>query len=183
MRARPESAALAQGDLPAPDSWLRWVLAGALCAGGWAVNYVPFFLMEKTLFLYHYLPALTFQILLLPVVLQHISDHLCRYRPSPGPRSDGFSVAWDGLRSQQGRQGTKLGLAGRGGAGVGDGEGPPWRGCPVHRATAQMCKPEFWKLAQRACTRDPGGQGPQSLSGGLWCDDAGRGDATVGSWV
>uniref|UniRef100_A0A667I502 Dolichyl-phosphate-mannose--protein mannosyltransferase n=1 Tax=Lynx canadensis TaxID=61383 RepID=A0A667I502_LYNCA len=59
-------------------SWLRWVLAGALCAGGWAVNYVPFFLMEKTLFLYHYLPALTFQILLLPVVLQHISDHLCR---------------------------------------------------------------------------------------------------------
>ncbi|KAK1334038.1 hypothetical protein QTO34_005037 [Cnephaeus nilssonii] len=34
--------------------------------------------MEKTLFLYHYLPALTFQILLLPVVLQHISEHLCR---------------------------------------------------------------------------------------------------------
>ncbi|XP_011933267.1 PREDICTED: protein O-mannosyl-transferase 1 isoform X3 [Cercocebus atys] len=65
-------------DLP-QDAWLRWVLAGALCAGGWAVNYLPFFLMEKTLFLYHYLPALTFQILLLPVVLQHISDHLCRY--------------------------------------------------------------------------------------------------------
>ncbi|XP_058380317.1 protein O-mannosyl-transferase 1 isoform X5 [Diceros bicornis minor] len=64
-------------DLP-EDSWLRWVLAGALCAGGWAVNYLPFFMMEKTLFLYHYLPALTFQILLLPVVLQHVSDHLCR---------------------------------------------------------------------------------------------------------
>ncbi|XP_066111992.1 protein O-mannosyl-transferase 1 isoform X2 [Saccopteryx bilineata] len=64
-------------DLP-EESWLRWVLAGALCAGGWAVNYLPFFLMEKTLFLYHYLPALTFQILLLPVVLQHISEHLCR---------------------------------------------------------------------------------------------------------
>ncbi|XP_070286508.1 protein O-mannosyl-transferase 1 isoform X1 [Myotis yumanensis] len=60
------------------DSWLRWVLAGALCAGGWAANYLPFFLMEKTLFLYHYLPALTFQILLLPVVLQHIGEHLCR---------------------------------------------------------------------------------------------------------
>ncbi|KAB1280539.1 Protein O-mannosyl-transferase 1 [Camelus dromedarius] len=64
-------------DLP-EDSWLRWVLAGALCAGGWAVNYLPFFLMEKTLFLYHYLPALTFQILLLPVVFEHISNHLCR---------------------------------------------------------------------------------------------------------
>uniref|UniRef100_A0A8C9DPP1 Dolichyl-phosphate-mannose--protein mannosyltransferase n=1 Tax=Prolemur simus TaxID=1328070 RepID=A0A8C9DPP1_PROSS len=64
-------------DLP-EDAWQRWVLAGAVCAGGWAVNYLPFFLMEKTLFLYHYLPALTFQILLLPVVLQHINDHLCR---------------------------------------------------------------------------------------------------------
>lgn len=58
------------------------MLAGALCAGGWAANYFPFFLMEKTLFLYHYLPALTFQILLLPVVLQHIGEHLCRSGPS-----------------------------------------------------------------------------------------------------
>ncbi|XP_034520603.1 protein O-mannosyl-transferase 1 isoform X2 [Ailuropoda melanoleuca] len=79
-------------DLP-EDSWLRWVLAGALCAGGWAVNYLPFFVMEKTLFLYHYLPALTFQILLLPVVLQHVSDHLCR---SPPLRSlfSALVVAW-----------------------------------------------------------------------------------------
>ncbi|XP_040488030.1 protein O-mannosyl-transferase 1 isoform X4 [Ursus maritimus] len=79
-------------DLP-EDSWLRWVLAGALCAGGWAVNYLPFFMMEKTLFLYHYLPALTFQILLLPAVLQHISDHLCR---SPPLRSlfSALVVAW-----------------------------------------------------------------------------------------
>ncbi|XP_077918043.1 protein O-mannosyl-transferase 1 isoform X2 [Halichoerus grypus] len=92
IRDLPE--ALAQGGLPPPpDSWLRWVLAGAVCAGGWAVNYLPFFLMEKTLFLYHYLPALTFQILLLPVVLQHISDHLCR---SPLLRSlfSGLVVAW-----------------------------------------------------------------------------------------
>lgn len=64
-------------DLP-EDSWLRWVLAGALCAGGWAVNYLPFFLMEKTLFLYHYLPALAFQVLLLPVVTQQVGEHLCR---------------------------------------------------------------------------------------------------------
>ncbi|XP_012576779.1 PREDICTED: protein O-mannosyl-transferase 1 isoform X2 [Condylura cristata] len=67
-------------DLP-EGAWLRWVLAGTMCAGGWAVNYLPFFMMEKTLFLYHYLPALTFQILLLPVLLQHISEHLCRSRP------------------------------------------------------------------------------------------------------
>lgn len=54
------------------------MLAGALCTGGWALNYLPFFLMERMLFLYHYLPALTFQILLLPIVLQHASEHLCR---------------------------------------------------------------------------------------------------------
>lgn len=60
------------------DAWWQWVSAGGLCVGGWAVNYLPFFLMEKTLFLYHYLPAVTFQILLIPVVLQHTSDHLCR---------------------------------------------------------------------------------------------------------
>ncbi|XP_040819688.1 protein O-mannosyl-transferase 1 [Ochotona curzoniae] len=60
------------------DAWRRWLLAGALCVGGWAANYLPFFLMERTLFLYHYLPALSFQILLVPVVLQHVSDHLCR---------------------------------------------------------------------------------------------------------
>uniref|UniRef100_A0AAY4AEE3 Protein O-mannosyl-transferase 1 n=1 Tax=Denticeps clupeoides TaxID=299321 RepID=A0AAY4AEE3_9TELE len=46
------------------------LLAGIVCAGGWAVNYLPFFMMEKTLFLYHYLPALTFQILIIPILLE-----------------------------------------------------------------------------------------------------------------
>lgn len=64
------------------DAWQLWIAAGGICGGGWAVNYLPFFLMEKTLFLYHYLPAVTFQILLIPVVLQHLSDHLCRYLAS-----------------------------------------------------------------------------------------------------
>lgn len=103
------------------------MLAGALCAGGWAVNYLPFFMMEKTLFLYHYLPALTFQILLLPVVLQHVSDHLCRYRactatPLRGTSSRGvlsvdLGVAWKGLRSQRRHRGGtgEEGVAGWGG--------------------------------------------------------------------
>ncbi|XP_062361866.1 protein O-mannosyl-transferase 1 isoform X4 [Cinclus cinclus] len=64
-------------DIP-EDAWQLWMSAGGVCVGGWAVNYLPFFLMEKTLFLYHYLPAVTFQILLIPVVLQHVGNHLCR---------------------------------------------------------------------------------------------------------
>ena len=71
------------------------------------MNYVPFFLMEKTLFLYHYLPALAFQILLLPVVLEHVSGRLCRYRAlaatPPGVRVQGglewrFQCDADGVR-------------------------------------------------------------------------------------
>ncbi|KAM4662658.1 protein O-mannosyl-transferase 1 [Discoglossus pictus] len=64
-------------DIPA-GSWQALQMTGALCLGGWAVNYLPFFLMEKTLFLYHYLPALTCQILLLPALLEHIHQHLLR---------------------------------------------------------------------------------------------------------
>ncbi|XP_078282058.1 protein O-mannosyl-transferase 1 isoform X4 [Rhinoraja longicauda] len=60
------------------DSWEQLILAGAVCIGGWAVNYLPFFFMEKTLFLYHYLPSLTFKILLLPIILEHIHNHVLR---------------------------------------------------------------------------------------------------------
>ncbi|CAI5794183.1 protein O-mannosyl-transferase 1 isoform X2 [Podarcis lilfordi] len=79
-------------DIP-EEAWWQWVAAGGLCVGGWAMNYLPFFLMEKTLFLYHYLPALTFQILLIPVVLQHTSEYLCRSRLSKSMHS-ALVVAW-----------------------------------------------------------------------------------------
>ncbi|XP_068105015.1 protein O-mannosyl-transferase 1 [Hyperolius riggenbachi] len=64
-------------DIP-QGSWQALQLTGSLCLGGWALNYLPFFLMEKTLFLYHYLPALTCQILLVPALLEHIHQHLLR---------------------------------------------------------------------------------------------------------
>ncbi|XP_056394553.1 protein O-mannosyl-transferase 1 isoform X2 [Hyla sarda] len=65
----------------APGTWRCLHLTGTLFLGGWAVNYLPFFLMEKTLFLYHYLPALTLKILLLPPVLEHVHRHLIRSDP------------------------------------------------------------------------------------------------------
>ncbi|OCT65379.1 protein O-mannosyl-transferase 1 isoform X2 [Xenopus laevis] len=64
-------------DIP-QGSWEALLLTGVLFLGGWAVNYLPFILMEKTLFLYHYLPALTCQILLLPPLLEHLHQHLLR---------------------------------------------------------------------------------------------------------
>ncbi|XP_029915353.1 protein O-mannosyl-transferase 1 isoform X2 [Myripristis murdjan] len=62
-------------DLP-DDAWSQFVAVGWLCVGGWAVNFLPFFLMEKTLFLYHYLPALCFLFLLTPALLEHTHSHL-----------------------------------------------------------------------------------------------------------
>uniref|UniRef100_A0A671U5T0 Protein O-mannosyl-transferase 1 n=1 Tax=Sparus aurata TaxID=8175 RepID=A0A671U5T0_SPAAU len=63
-----------------PDGvWSQFVCLGCVCVGGWVVNFVPFFLMEKTLFLYHYLPALCYLHLLSPALLEHTHTHLLRY--------------------------------------------------------------------------------------------------------
>ncbi|XP_056601933.1 protein O-mannosyl-transferase 1 [Triplophysa dalaica] len=75
-------------DIP-EDSWEKLVLAGVVCGGGWAVNYLPFFLMEKTLFLYHYLPALTFKILQIPIVVEHLYIYVLR---SPAQRKSFVGV-------------------------------------------------------------------------------------------
>lgn len=62
-------------DIP-DDEWRRFLSLGAVCVGGWTVNFVPFLLMEKTLFLYHYLPALCYLHLLSPALLEHVYTHL-----------------------------------------------------------------------------------------------------------
>lgn len=62
-----------------PAAWYQFVHLGYVCVGGWCVNFAPFFLMEKTLFLYHYLPALCYLYVLSPALLEHIHTHLLRY--------------------------------------------------------------------------------------------------------
>ncbi|XP_023255105.1 protein O-mannosyl-transferase 1-like isoform X2 [Seriola lalandi dorsalis] len=62
-------------DLP-DGAWGQFVCLGGVCVGGWLVNFVPFLLMEKTLFLYHYLPALCYLYLLSPALLEHTHTHL-----------------------------------------------------------------------------------------------------------
>uniref|UniRef100_A0A665W790 Protein O-mannosyl-transferase 1 n=1 Tax=Echeneis naucrates TaxID=173247 RepID=A0A665W790_ECHNA len=60
-----------------PDAvWCRFSCLGCVCVGGWVVNFVPFLLMEKTLFLYHYLPALCYLYVLSPALLEHAHTHL-----------------------------------------------------------------------------------------------------------
>lgn len=68
-----------------PGVWCKFVCLGCVCVGGWLVNFVPFLLMEKTLFLYHYLPALCYLYLLSPALLEHMHTHLLRYISSHTP--------------------------------------------------------------------------------------------------
>lgn len=70
------------------DRWQRFVCVGCVCVGGWWMNFFPFLLMEKTLFLYHYLPALCFLHLLIPALLEHIYTHLL----SSGTQRHAFGV-------------------------------------------------------------------------------------------
>ncbi|XP_020776883.1 protein O-mannosyl-transferase 1 [Boleophthalmus pectinirostris] len=62
-------------DIP-DDVWNSFVSLGTVCVGGWTMNFVPFLLMEKTLFLYHYLPAMCYLHLLSPAVLEHVHSYL-----------------------------------------------------------------------------------------------------------
>ncbi|MED6258834.1 hypothetical protein ATANTOWER_013004 [Ataeniobius toweri] len=59
-------------------AWQQFVSLGVVCVGGWMMNFLPFLLMDKTLFLYHYLPALCYLYLLSPALLEHVYTHLFR---------------------------------------------------------------------------------------------------------
>lgn len=105
--ARRQGASLAQDGLPA-DRWLPRCWLG-LCALGLGHELPAFFLMEKTLFLYHYLPALTFPSCCCPQVVLSMSVTTCRYwalaatRPwvrgwGPGGAMNGeIAAVWTGL--------------------------------------------------------------------------------------
>ncbi|XP_006813212.1 protein O-mannosyl-transferase 1-like [Saccoglossus kowalevskii] len=60
------------------ESWERFVTSGVLFLGGWIINYLPFYLLERTLFLHHYLPALLFKIMLFPVAVELFSRYILR---------------------------------------------------------------------------------------------------------
>ncbi|EDO30753.1 predicted protein [Nematostella vectensis] len=58
------------------ESWERFVFVGELLVGGYLVHYLPFFPMERTLFIHHYLNALLFKIILLAVITDHVYKHV-----------------------------------------------------------------------------------------------------------
>uniref|UniRef100_A0A1A9WGH5 Protein O-mannosyltransferase 1 n=1 Tax=Glossina brevipalpis TaxID=37001 RepID=A0A1A9WGH5_9MUSC len=59
------------------QEWQRFLTIGHIYFVGYLMHYLPFFFVERTLFLHHYLPAFLFKLLLLCYVVEHI-DYLFR---------------------------------------------------------------------------------------------------------
>lgn len=58
-------------DLP-DHVWAQFVSIGEVLLAGYLIHYLPFFLMDRTLFLHHYLPACVFKVLLLAATVEHV---------------------------------------------------------------------------------------------------------------
>lgn len=62
-----------RGCFDIPDkSWTQFVSVGEVCLVGYLFHFIPYFFMERTLFLHHYLPAFIYKTLLLAAVIEHI---------------------------------------------------------------------------------------------------------------
>jgi len=55
------------------EQWSLFETAGQILLIGYAFHFVPYFFVDHTLFLHHYLPALTFQLLLTAAIVEHLS--------------------------------------------------------------------------------------------------------------
>ncbi|CAH2104314.1 unnamed protein product [Euphydryas editha] len=65
-------------DLP-PSAAQKFYDAGCILFLGYWLHYLPYFFMDRTLFLHHYLPAYIFKILLLAYIIDHMYYILCRH--------------------------------------------------------------------------------------------------------
>merc|ERR1719322_1332940 len=68
-------------DIP-EDIWTNYVTVGEVLLGGYACHFLPFFFVDRTLFLHHYLPAYAFKIMLSAFVITHIHQVMRYYFPS-----------------------------------------------------------------------------------------------------
>nr|CAG4651592.1 EOG090X015P [Triops cancriformis] len=58
-------------DLP-PSAWRQYVAAAEVLFAGYVFHFAPYFFVDHTLFLHHYLPALAFQLLLMAAFVHHV---------------------------------------------------------------------------------------------------------------
>lgn len=53
--------------------WDHFLFVGKTLFLGWALHYLPFFIMGRVTYLHHYFPALYFSILMVPFLLDHFT--------------------------------------------------------------------------------------------------------------
>lgn len=58
-------------DIPEAE-WNRFVNSGQVLLAGYALHFLPFIFVERTLFLHHYLPAFVFKVLLTAATIDHL---------------------------------------------------------------------------------------------------------------
>ncbi|GIX90655.1 protein O-mannosyltransferase 1 [Caerostris darwini] len=63
-------------DIP-EDVWDKFCIAGKVFLLGYFLHFIPYFFVDRTLFLHHYLPAYLFKLLLLVTLIEHISYLVC----------------------------------------------------------------------------------------------------------
>lgn len=54
------------------QDWIRFQDAGEIFFVGYLLHFLPYFFVERTLFLHNYLPAFIFQIMLLCFIIEHV---------------------------------------------------------------------------------------------------------------
>nr|CAD7407999.1 unnamed protein product [Timema poppensis] len=54
------------------EVWQNFTLVGEVLLAGFLFHYIPYFFVERTLFLHHYLPAFTFKVLLTAALVEHL---------------------------------------------------------------------------------------------------------------
>lgn len=60
------------------EMWENFQLSGKVFLAGYLFHYIPYFFMERTLFLHNYLPAFVFKVLLMVCLIEHIF-HILKY--------------------------------------------------------------------------------------------------------
>lgn len=61
------------------QEWMKFQNVGYTLFLGYLLNFLPYFFVERTLFLHNYLPALVFKICLSCYVIEHVYDILRRF--------------------------------------------------------------------------------------------------------
>ncbi|GLG97859.1 Protein O-mannosyltransferase 1 [Gryllus bimaculatus] len=58
------------------ETWDSFVTMGEILLMGYLFHYIPYFFVDRTLFLHHYLPAFTFKVLLSATMVEHLYHFL-----------------------------------------------------------------------------------------------------------